>query len=114
MERRAINSILLDELQKIKGTNEIIEIKLQDNELFRISSEVDPVMYGHRVLWIITHALPSGRRYFSDTYSDSIGVILNIISQAGWRKSMRQIYLFIIYEIYISFLDNLLRFMSGH
>jgi hypothetical protein len=80
MERRAINSILLDELQKIKGTNEIIEIKLQDNELFRISSEVDPVMYGNRVLWIITHALPSGRRYFSDTYSDSIGVILNIIS----------------------------------
>jgi len=72
MESRAINSILSDELEKIKTTNKIIEIKLDDGEMFRISFDDN--------FWTITHALPSTRRYFSDTHADNKGVILTLIS----------------------------------
>jgi len=72
MERRAVNLVLSDELELLKTSDNFIKIKLDDGEILR-------VFYDNGI-YTITHALPTGKRYFSDTSSDRKELIMNIVS----------------------------------
>ena len=72
MEKRAIHSVLLDSIK------EIIEIKLQNGELLRISGEMLP---GDEYSWTLTHIPQKVQRYFRDIDSSDINEILSKVDE---------------------------------
>jgi len=75
LDKRAVNAVLSDELELQKGTDELIKVKLEDGELFRIFYDSDSK------IWILTHALPKTRRYFPDFDSHDKQAIIDIVNE---------------------------------
>ena len=73
---RIIRSVLSDELDKMKLKNVVLEIKLENGELFRVMGED---VFG-TFIWTLSHVLKfQTRKYFRDFDTDSKNEIINTV-----------------------------------